>query len=62
MEKELLTITAAARYCGVSRQTMQRWLRRGYIKTILIGRRHWISRRWLDRWLALPNQEGMRNG
>jgi excisionase family DNA binding protein len=38
----LLTVTEAARQLGVSRETVRRWINRGVIRAVRVGKNHKI--------------------
>lgn len=45
----LLSTTAVAEELGVSRYTVLRWIRQGYLPAETIGHRFWVPRSVLDR-------------
>jgi excisionase family DNA binding protein len=58
MNKTLFTPPELARILGVSRQEIVRRIKRGYIKTEIVGRQHIIKKREITRILKKEGNYG----
>ena len=52
---ENLTVEEAALMAGVSRVTVNGWIRKGYLQAKRIGKAAWINREEFERWMQEPH-------
>jgi excisionase family DNA binding protein len=55
--KEVMTVTEAAKYLGISGDTLYRYLGEGAIPAFKLGNRWRFKRGTLDRWLEAQIQQ-----
>jgi len=59
-QPDRLTFTQAREYLGVSRNTLYRWIREGYVPHVQVmqGGRYSFRKATLDKWIQEKEQQG----
>lgn len=64
-KSEYINLTEAALLLGISRATVQKWIKEGVIRTVKIGREHRIERKYLENlsgWESLADTQKKLDG